>query len=86
SEQYRDFFDQNNPLMVIRIDQERQLLLLVEPAYASPWRLSKSCLPVIHNVNASLNSNLNSILNNSHHVENAWLEPVSSAQQLLEHG
>ncbi|WP_352257635.1 IucA/IucC family protein [Psychrobacter sp. TB55-MNA-CIBAN-0194] len=84
SEQYRDFFDQNNPLMVIRIDQERQLLLLVEPAYASPWRLSKFCLPIIHNVNASLNSNLNSILNNSHHVDSALLEPVSSAQHLLD--
>lgn len=76
SEQYRDFFDQNNPLMVIRIDQERQLLLLVEPAYSSPWRLSKSCLPVIHNLKDNLNNN--------HYVENAWLEPVSSAQQLLD--
>ena len=89
-QQYRYFFDQNNPLMVMRIDQERQLLLLIEPAYASPWRLSKSCLPVIHNVNASLNNNLNdsldSNLNNSHHVDSALLEPepVSSAQQLLD--
>ncbi|WP_372885609.1 IucA/IucC family protein [Psychrobacter sp.] len=83
-QQYQDFFDQDNPLMVMQVDQERQLLLLIEPAYASPWRLSKSCLPVIHNVNASLNSNLNSILNNSHHVDSAWLEPVGSAQQLLD--
>jgi len=83
-QQYQDFFDQDNTLMVMQVDQDRQLLLLVEPAYASPWRLSKSCLPVIHNVNASLNSNLKSILNNSHHVDSAWLEPVGSAQQLLD--
>lgn len=83
-QQYQDFFDQDNPLMVMKIDQERQLLLLVEPAYASPWRLSKFCLPVIYNVNLSLNSNLNSILNNSHHVDSALLEPVSLAQQLLD--
>lgn len=80
-QQYQDFFDQDNTLMVMQVDQDRQLLLLVEPAYVSPWRLSKSCLPVIHNVNASLNSNLKSILNNSHHVN---IEPVSSAQQLLD--
>ncbi len=79
-QQYQDFFDQDNQLMVMKIDQERQLLLLVEPAYASPWRLSKFCLPVIYNVNISLNS----ILNNSHHVDSALLEPVSSAQQLLD--
>ena len=83
-QQYRDLFDQDNPLMVMEIDQERQLLLLVEPAYASPWRLSKFCLPVIYKVNLSLNSNLNSILNNSHHVDSALLEPVSSAQKLLD--
>ena len=83
-QQYQDFFDQDNPLMVMQVDQDRQLLLLVEPAYTSPWRLSKSCLPVIYNVNLSLNSNLNSILNNSHHVDSALLEPVSSAQQLLD--
>ncbi|MGE6796372.1 IucA/IucC family protein [Psychrobacter okhotskensis] len=79
-QQYQDFFDQDNSLMVMKVDQNRQLLLLVEPAYASPWRLSKSCLPVIHNVNTSLNSNLN----NSHYVNSALLEPVSSAQQLLD--
>ena len=83
-QQYQDFFDQDNSLMVMKVDQNRQLLLLVEPAYASQWRLSKSCLPVVHNVNVSLNSNLNSILNNSHHVDSALLEPVSSAQQLLD--
>ena len=83
-QQYRYFFDQDDSLMVMQVDQDRQLLLLVEPAYASPWRLSKSCLPVIHNVNASLNSNLNSILNNSHHVDSALLEPIGSAQQLLD--
>ena len=83
-QQYQDFFDQDNPLMVMQVDQEKQLLLLVEPAYASPWRLSKFCLPVIYNVNLSLNSNLNSILNNSHHVDSALLEPVSLAQQLLD--
>lgn len=71
-QQYQDFFDQDNPLMVMQVDQERQLLLLVEPAYASPWRLSKFCLPFIHNVDSNLN------------VNSAWLEPVSSAQQLLD--
>ncbi|MFI8554715.1 IucA/IucC family protein [Psychrobacter sp. R86515] len=71
-QQYQDFFDQDNTLMVMQVDQERQLLLLVEPAYASPWRLSKSCLPVIHN------------LNSKRHVDNVLLEPVSSAQQLLD--
>ncbi|MBF0657868.1 hypothetical protein IPZ60_03850 [Psychrobacter sp. NG25] len=88
SEQYRDFFDQNNPLMVMQVDQDRQLLLLVEPAYSSPWRLSKSCLPVIHSVNDSRNNNfnndLNSILNNKHHKDSALLKPVSSAQHLLD--
>jgi len=79
-QQYQDFFDQDNPLMVMKIDQERQLLLLVEPAYASPWRLSKSCLPVIHSLNNSFNSNLSS----SHHIDSALLEPISSAQQLLD--
>lgn len=68
-QQYRDFFDQDNPLMVMQVDQDRQLLLLVEPAYASPWRLSKFCLPIIHN---------------KHHVDSAMLEPVSSAQYLLD--
>ncbi|MGM8938774.1 IucA/IucC family protein [Psychrobacter glaciei] len=68
-QQYQDFFDQDNPLMVMQVDQNRQLLLLVEPAYASPWRLSKSCLPVIHN---------------KHHKDSALLEPVSSAQHLLD--
>ncbi|MFT5120949.1 MAG: hypothetical protein ACI9MD_002052, partial [Psychrobacter glaciei] len=43
-QQYQDFFDQDDSLMVMQVDQNRQLLLLVEPAYASPWRLSKSCL------------------------------------------
>jgi len=71
-QQYQDFFDQDNPLMVMQINQNRQLLLLVEPAYASPWRLSKSCLPIIHN------------LNSKHHVDSALLEPVGSAQQLLD--
>lgn len=76
-QQYRDFFDQdNNTLMVMQIDQERQLLLLVEPAYASPWRLSKSCLLVIHNLKDNLNNN--------HHVDGALLEPVNSAQHLLD--
>lgn len=70
--QYQDFFDQDNSLMVMKVDQNRQLLLLVEPAYASPWRLSKSCLPVIHN------------LNSKRHVDSALLEPVGSAQQLLD--
>lgn len=83
-QQYQDFFDQDDSLVVMQVDQDRQLLLLVEPAYASPWRLSKFCLPIIHNVNASLNSNLNSILNNSHHVDSTLLEPVGSAQQLLD--
>ena len=68
-QQYQDFFDQDNPLMVMQVDQNRQLLLLVEPAYASPWRLSKSCLPIIHN---------------KHHKDSALLEPVGSAQQLLD--
>ncbi|MCH1782794.1 IucA/IucC family protein [Psychrobacter glaciei] len=68
-QQYQDFFDQNNPLMVMQVDQNRQLLLLVEPAYASPWRLSKSCLPVVHN---------------KHHKDSALLETVKSAQQLLD--
>ncbi len=80
-QQYQDFFDQDNSLIVMQVDQERQLLLLVEPAYASPWRLSKSCLPVIRNVNARLNNNLNDSLD-SYHVDSASLEPVSSAQQL----
>ncbi|MFT5429006.1 MAG: siderophore synthetase component [Psychrobacter glaciei] len=71
-QQYQDFFDQDDSLMVMQVDQNRQLLLLVEPAYASPWRLSKSCLPVVHN------------LNNKRHVDSALLEPVSSAQQLLD--
>ncbi|CAM3484397.1 hypothetical protein GCM10016272_08180 [Psychrobacter glaciei] len=75
-QQYQDFFDQDNPLMVMKVDQDRQLLLLVEPAYASPWRLSKSCLPIVHNVNDSLN--------NKRHMDSALLEPVSSAQQLLD--
>ena len=79
-EQYRDFFNQDNPLIVMQVSQDRQLLLLVEPAYASPWRLSKPYLPVIHNVNASLNNTSN----NSHHVGSAVLEPVSSAEQLLD--
>ena len=87
-QQYRYFFDQDDSLMVMQVDQNRQLLLLVEPAYASPWRLSKSCLPVIHSVNDSRNNNfnndLNSILNNKHHKDSALLEPVSSAQQLLD--
>lgn len=68
-QQYQDFFDQNNPLMVMQVDQNRQLLLLVEPAYASPWRLFKSCLPIIHN---------------KHHKDSALLETVRSAQQLLD--
>lgn len=68
-QQYQDFFDQDNSLMVMKVDQNRQLLLLVEPAYASPWRLSKSCLPVIHN---------------KHHKDSALLEPISSAQHLLD--
>ena len=68
-QQYQDFFDQDNPLMVMQVDQNRQLLLLVEPAYASPWRLSKSCLPIIHN---------------KHHKDSALLETVGSAQQLLD--
>ncbi|MGP4717281.1 IucA/IucC family protein [Psychrobacter sp. T6-6] len=75
-QQYQDFFDQDNPLMVMQVDQERQLLLLVEPAYASPWRLSKSCLPVVHNHKGNLNKN--------HHVDGALLQPVSSAQHLLD--
>lgn len=68
-QQYQDFFDQDDSLIVMQLDQNRQLLLLVEPAYASQWRLSKSCLPVIHN---------------KHHVDSALLEPVSSAQHLLD--
>ncbi|WP_352309161.1 IucA/IucC family protein [Psychrobacter sp. W2-37-MNA-CIBAN-0211] len=68
-QQYQGFFDQNNPLMVMQVDQNRQLLLLVEPAYASPWRLSKSCLPIIHN---------------KHHKDSALLETVGSAQHLLD--
>ena len=86
--QYRDFFNQNNPLMVIQVNPNRQLLLLVEPAYTSPWRLSKSCLPIIHNMtnifNSNLNNDLNSHLNNKHHVGSAVLEPVKSAQRLLD--
>ena len=66
---YRYLFDQDDSLMVMQVDQDRQLLLLVEPAYASPWRLSKSCLPIIHN---------------KHHKDSALLEPVGSAQQLLD--
>lgn len=83
-QQYLDFFDQDNPLIVMQIDQERELLLLVEPAYVSPWRLSKSCLPVIHNVSDSLHNNVNSNLNNSYHADSAVLELVKSAQQLLD--
>ena len=83
-QQYQDFFDQDNTLMVMQVDQEKQLLLLVESAYALPWRLSKSCLPVIHNLKDNINNTVDSNLNNNHYVENAWLEPVSSAQQLLD--
>jgi len=83
-QQYQDFFDQDNTLMVMQVDQDRQLLLLVEPAYASPWRMSKSCLPVIHNLKDNINNTVDSNLNNNHYVENAWLEPVSSAQHLLD--
>ena len=68
-QQYQNLFDQDDSLMVMQVDQDRQLLLLVEPAYASPWRLSKSCLPIIHN---------------KHHKDSALLEPVGSAQQLLD--
>ncbi len=82
--QYQNFFDQDKPLMVMQVDQNRQLLLLVDPAYASPWRLSKSCLPVIHNVSDSIHNSFNSNLNNSHYVNSAVQEPVSSAQQLLD--
>lgn len=83
-QQYQDFFDQDNTLMVIQVDQERQLLLLVEPAYASPWRLTKSCLPVIHNLKDNLNDTVNSNFNNKHHVNSALLGPVKSAQHLLD--
>ena len=74
--QYRYFFNQNNPLIVIQTGDDRRLLLLVEPAYASPWRLHKSCLPIIHNINSNLN--------NSYYVGSAVLEPVKSAQRLLD--
>lgn len=83
--QYHAFFAQDHllqdrPLIVMKINPNRQLLLLVEPAYTSPWRLSKFCLPIIHNIN----SNLNNIFNNSHHVGSDLLEPVRSVQQLLD--
>lgn len=83
--QYQEFFAQDHllqdrPLIVMQIDPNRQLLLLVEPAYTSPWRLSKSCLPIIHNMTNTFNSNLN----NSHHIGSTLLEPVKSAQRLLD--
>jgi siderophore synthetase component len=68
-QQYQDFFDQDDSLIVMKLEQDRQLLLLVESAYASQWRLSKSCLPVVHN---------------KHHKDSALLETVKSAQQLLD--
>ena len=75
--QYHAFFAQDHllqdrPLIVIQTGDDRRLLLLVEPAYASPWRLHKSCLPILHS-------------SNSGHVSNGLLlEPLSSAQQLLD--
>ena len=68
-QQYQDFFDQDDSLIVMKLEQDRQLLLLVESAYASPWRLSKFCLPIIHN---------------KQHADSALLEPVGSPQQLLD--
>lgn len=91
--QYHAFFAQDHllqdrPLIVIQTGDDRRLLLLVEPAYASPWRLSKSYLPIIHNMTNTFNSNLNdtfnSNLNNSHHVDSILLELVKSAKQLLD--
>ena len=74
--QYQEFFAQDHllqdrPLIVIQTGDDRRLLLLVEPAYATPWRLYKSCLPILHS------------LNDGHNLNNALLERLGSAQQLL---
>lgn len=46
--QYQACFAQDNPLLILQNGANRRLLLLVEPAYATPWRLHKSCLPMLH--------------------------------------
>lgn len=75
--QYQEFFAQDHllqdrPLIVIQTGDDRRLLLLVEPAYATPWRLQKSCLPILNS------------FNNGHGSNGLLLEPLSSAQQLLD--
>jgi len=75
--QYQAFFAQDHllqdrPLIVIQTGDDKRLLLPVEPAYAIPWRLHKACLPILHS------------LNNGHGSNGLLLEPLSSAQQLLD--
>lgn len=78
---YHQFFEQDSPLIVMEVDDDRQLLLLVEPAYVSPWRLSKSCFPILHNLD---NSAINNNAIGSNALVNKPLESISTAQQLLE--
>lgn len=45
---YQAVFAQNHPLLVLQTSKDSRLLLLVESGYTAPWRLHKSCMPVLY--------------------------------------
>ena len=69
SNAYQSFFAQDNPLLVLQISSDSRLLLPVESAYTAPWRLYKSCVPILYRLN---------------HAIIDCLQPVETVETLLD--
>ncbi|HCT72804.1 MULTISPECIES: IucA/IucC family protein [Psychrobacter] len=69
SNAYQSFFVQDNPLLVLQISSDSRLLLPVESAYTAPWRLHKSCVPLLYRLNNAIS---------------ACLQPVETVETLLD--
>lgn len=82
---YQTFFAESNPLLVIQTSKDDRLLLLVEPGYTAPWRLHKSCLPVLyHQKNTSYPKSSVHDGDSSRNYSFPALEPIETVETLLD--
>lgn len=82
---YQTFFAEDNPLLVIQTSKDDRLLLPVEPRYTAPWRLHKSCLPILYRQKNTPQLNCSDHDGDStHDYLFQALEPVETVEALLD--
>lgn len=85
SSAYQTFFAEDNPLLVIQTSKDDRLLLPVEPGYTAPWRLHKSCLPVLYRQkNTSYPNSSDHDGDSSRDYSFQPLKPVETVETLLD--